>query len=142
MYPCKHLVLFKTSPRRLLKTSSAKQFFVKMSSRRLDVFKMSSRGLPKGPQDVFKKASWNYVLKTPWRQLGHILEDKKMLHWRRLQDVFKTPSVRLYQDKCLLGYVMKIMLQILENKLVSVIKDAILIWWVTKKLHIQRRYFW
>ena len=40
------------------------------------------------------------------RRLQDVLEDKKMLHWRRLtrlQDVFKASSVRLHQGECLLG---------------------------------------
>ena len=50
-------------------------------------------------QDIFNKTTCNYALKTFWRRLGI----KKVLHWRYLQDVFKTPSVRPHQDKCLLG---------------------------------------
>ena len=45
----------------------------------------------------------NYVLKTSSRRFKDVLEDKKMLHWRRLEDFFKTSSVRLHQDECLLG---------------------------------------
>ena len=33
-----------------------------------------------------------------------VLKDKKMSHWRRLEEVFKTSSVRLHQDEYLLGF--------------------------------------
>ena len=41
------------------------------------------------------------------RRLQDVLKDKKMLYWRRLQDVFKTSSVRLHYDECLLGNCIK-----------------------------------
>ena len=64
-------------------------------------------------QDVFK-TSWRRLqrntfclpwplLKTSSRRLQNVLEDKKMLQRRRLEDVLKTSSVRLHQDECLLG---------------------------------------
>ena len=64
-------------------------------------------------QDVFK-TSWRRLqrntfclpwplLKTSSRRLQDVLEDKKMLQRRRLEDVLKTSSVRLHQDECLLG---------------------------------------
>ena len=66
--------------------------------------------LLKAFQDVFKtssrrvcKTSCNYVFKTSTRRLRDVLEDKKMLHWRRLEDDFKTSLVRLRQDKSLLS---------------------------------------
>ena len=59
------------------------------------VFKTSSRRVC--------KTSCNYVFKTSTRRLRDVLEDKKMLHWRRLEDDFKTSLVRLRQDKSLLG---------------------------------------
>ena len=43
-------------------------------------------------QDVLKM-SCNYILKTSWRRLEDVLEDKKMLHWRRLQYVFTKTTV-------------------------------------------------
>ena len=61
-------------------------------------------------QNVFKtsyKTSCNYVLKTSSRRLHDALEDKKMLHSRRLEDVLKTSSVRLHQEECLLGVSLK-----------------------------------
>ena len=60
-----------------------------MSSRRLQhVFKTSSRR----PQRNNFLSS-----KTSSRRLQGDLEDVKLLHWRRVEDVFKT-------NKCLLGY--------------------------------------
>ena len=54
----------------------------------------------KSLQDVFKITSQD-VFKTFSR---HLIREK-MLHWRRLQDVFKTsPPRRLHQDECLLGW--------------------------------------
>ena len=83
------------------------QKIVKASSRHIeDVF---ARHLPRRLQDVFARrpledvfmmTSWNNVLKTFWRRLGR---QKKVLHWRHLQDFFKTFSVRLHQDECLVG---------------------------------------
>ena len=60
-----------------------------------DVFKTSSRRVC--------KTSCNYVFKTSTRRLRDVLEYKKMLHWRRLEEDFKMSLVRLHQDKCLLG---------------------------------------
>ena len=57
--------------------------------------KMPSRRL----QDVFARR----IAIMSSRRLQDVLEDKKMLHWRRLEDVLKTSSVRLHQDECLLG---------------------------------------
>ena len=92
--PSKHFLFSKTSLRRLEDVFSVTLFVfqdvLKTSSRRicdtssLNVFKTSSRRLPRR---IF-------------------LEDKKMLHWRRLQDVSKTSSVRLHQDECLLGSIL------------------------------------
>ena len=45
-------------------------------------------------QDVFKKASCNYVLKTSSRHFEDVLEDRKVLRRRRLQDVSSTSSPR------------------------------------------------
>ena len=42
-------------------------------------------------EDVLKNKSCNYSFKT---SLQDVLEDKKMLRWRRLQDVFSTSSPR------------------------------------------------
>ena len=79
-------------------------------ARRLqDVFKTSSRCVSKTSssrrlQEVFKKTSCNYVLKSSWRRLQNVLEDKNMLPWRHLQDIFEASSVRLRQGECFLGY--------------------------------------
>ena len=79
-------------------------------ARRLqDVFKTSSRCVCKTSswrrlQEVFKKTSCNYVLKSSWRRLQNVLEDKNMLPWRHLQDIFEASSVRLRQGECFLGY--------------------------------------
>ena len=104
--PSKHFLFLKTSSRRFQEVFSVTLFVFqdlwKTSSRRLqDVFairlhKMSSRRL----QDVFARRLAIMSL----RRLQYVLEDKKTLHWRRLEDVFKTSSVRLHQEECLLGY--------------------------------------
>ena len=101
----------KTSWRRLQDVFAIR--LPKASSRRLqdvfarrlqDLFKtFSKRACKTILQDDFKKTSCNYVSKTSSRCLQDVLQDKKMLHWRRLQDVFKTSSVRIHQDECLLG---------------------------------------
>ena len=107
--PSKHFLFSKTSSRRFEDVFSVTLFVfqdvLKMSSRRLqDVFairfpKTSSRRLQDVFQDVFK----TYVQDVLQLCLQDVLEDKKVLHWRRLQDVFKTSSVLLHQDECLLG---------------------------------------
>ena len=101
-YPRKYFLFSKMSWRRL-QSNNFSSF--KTSSRRAcktsfkDVFKTSSRCICKTSssrrlQDVFKRTSCNYILKTFSRRLQNVLKDKKMLHWRRLQDVFSMPSSR------------------------------------------------
>ena len=75
--------VFKTSSRRICNTSS------------YNVFKTFSRRL----EDVFARR----IAIMSSRRLQNVLEDKKMLHWRRLEDVLKTSSVRFHQGECLLG---------------------------------------
>ena len=90
--------VFKTSSRRLQcnNLSSCEDIFrtphlQDAFARHLQkVFKTSSS---RRHQDVFKKTSCNYVLKTSWKT-------KKCY----TKDVFKTSSVRLHQDKCLLCF--------------------------------------
>ena len=72
--------VLKTSLRRICNTSS------------YNVFKTSSRRLPRHFQDVFAKG----LAVMSSRRLGR---QKKCY----TEDVFKTSSVRLYQDECLLG---------------------------------------
>ena len=55
-----------------------------------DVFKTFSRRLQDVFQDVFKTCLQDVLQLC----LQDVLEDKKMLHWRRLQDVFSTSSPR------------------------------------------------
>ena len=72
---------WKTSWRRfedLLKTFSEDV----LQTRLEDVFKTSCRS--------FCKASYKHILKTSWRSFQDVLEDKKILRWRRLQDVLET----------------------------------------------------
>ena len=77
--PCKHFVCLQNT----LKTSSR------------PVFETSSR----------------HVLKTSWRRLqrnsfsfSNVLEDEKLLRWRRVEDVFKTCLEDVLKtNKCLLG---------------------------------------
>ena len=89
-----------------------------------DVFKISWKRLQR---NIFlsPKTSSRRVCKTSSRRLHEhvcqlfledVLEDKKMLHWRHLQDVFKTSAVRLHQDECLLGITQTL---IALNKLIS-----------------------
>ena len=99
--------VFKTSSRHVFKTSSKHVF--RTSSRHLQrnnfsSSKTSSRRLERCLQDVFKtsarrlcKISSRCLCKISLRRLQDVLEDVKLLRWRRrLQDVFKT-------NKCLLG---------------------------------------
>ena len=87
-------------PRPLPKTSSRRlqDVFLK---RLQDVFKTSSKRLPRRLQDVFVRRlaimssrCLQYVFKMC---LQYVLQ-------LCLQDVFKTSSVRLHQDECLLGW--------------------------------------
>ena len=102
--------VLKTSCRRLQRNSFSSS---KMSSRCLqDVFKTSSRHVCNASsEDVFKTSSRGFheevlqlclggFFETSWRRPER---QKKILRWRRLQNVFKTYSVRLHQDECLLG---------------------------------------
>ena len=64
------------------------------SSRRLQhVFSVTILRLPRRLEDVLK-TSCKDVLKTSWRPLARrledVLEDEKLLRWRRLEDVLKT----------------------------------------------------
>ena len=88
-YPSKHFLFSKTS--------SAQHFLSsKTSWKRLeDVFtirlpEISSRRLARRLQDVFKTCLQDVLQLC----LEDVLEDKKMLHWRRLEDVFSTSSPR------------------------------------------------
>ena len=81
-YPCKHLLIFKTSWRHVLfedvlKTSS------KISWKRLeDVFKKTCKMKNCYAEDFLKASR-----KTSWRCLQDLLEDEKLLRWRRLEDM-------------------------------------------------------
>ena len=98
--PRRHENFFKTSSRCVCKTPYKN--FCKMSWRRLrDVFairlpKTSSRGL----QNVFKTSSKTSsrhlqdAFKTCWQDvLEDVLNDKKMLHWKRVQHVLTKTNV-------------------------------------------------
>ena len=99
--PDKHFVclqdVLKTSSRHFFKTSSRHVF--KTSSRH--VFKTSSRHVFKTFSRHVLKTSSRPVFKSPWRRLQRnnfsssrrlqdVLENKKWLRWRRIEDVFKT----------------------------------------------------
>ena len=97
--------VFKTTSRRICNTSSSSVF--KTSSRRLqdvlqDVFKAFSRRIQDILQDVFKTPSTRlqdvFARRLAIMSLRR-LEDKKCY----TEDFFKTSSVRLHQDECLLG---------------------------------------
>ena len=83
--PCKYFVslhsVFKTSSRYVFKTSSRYAF--KTSSRH--VFKTFSR-------NVFKTSSRVFA-----RSLQDVLEDLKLLRWRRVEDVVKTCLEDVYK---------------------------------------------
>ena len=61
--------IFKTSPRNVFKTSTV---------------------LLQYNNFLFSKTSRRRLANMSWRRLEHALEDKKLLHLRRLQDVLKT----------------------------------------------------
>ena len=62
-------------------------------SKHLLVFKMSSTRLQRNNFSS-SKTSWRRLANTSWRHLARrledVLEDKKLLRWRRLEDVLKT----------------------------------------------------
>ena len=83
--------VFKTSSRRLQRNNFS---FSKTFSRRLarclkGVFKTSWKTKNCYAEGVLKTSS-RHVLKTSSRRLEDVLEDKKLLSWRRVKDVFKT----------------------------------------------------
>ena len=95
-HPNKHFLFSKTSWRRLEDVFSVTLFVFQdvfktylryvFLKRLQDVFKTFSRRL----QDVFARR----LAIISSRRLQDVLEDKQMLHWRRLQDVFSTSSPR------------------------------------------------
>ena len=106
-YPQKYLVslqdIFKTSSRHIFKTSSRHAF--KTSSRHVFktssrlVFKTSSRR-PQNKNFLSSKSSSKRLARCLQdvfaKRLQDVLEEEKLLRWRRVEDVFKT-------NKCLLG---------------------------------------
>ena len=56
-------------------------------------------------QDVFKKSSGRHLVNTSWRRLGREKDVTLKTFSGRLEDVFNRSSIRLHQDKCLLGYI-------------------------------------
>ena len=96
-FVCLHSV-FKTSTRYVFKTSSThvlKTCLKDMSSRH--VFKTSSKRLQR---NNFSSS------KTSLRRLQDVLEDVKLLRWRRVEDVLKTSSRRLQDQQMFAGYVL------------------------------------
>ena len=91
------LLLFLFSLKYVRKDLPSKHFlFSKTSSRRLeDVFRVALFRLPRRLQNVFAKR----LAIMSWRRLQDVLEHKKCY----TEDIFKTSSVRLHQDECLLG---------------------------------------
>ena len=76
------------------KASNFSQFFWRLTkiilpSKHLLVFKTSSTRLQRN-NFTSSKTSWRCLAKTSWRLLQDVLEDEKLLRWRRLQDVLKT----------------------------------------------------
>ena len=91
------LLLFLFSLKYVRKDLPSKHFlFSKTSSRRLeDVFRVALFRLPRRLQNVFQNVlqlCLGDVFKTSWKT-------KKCY----TEDIFKTSSVRLHQDECLLG---------------------------------------
>ena len=76
--------VFKTSSRHIFKTSSRG-----LQRNNFSSSKTSSRGFARCLQDVFK-TSLRRLHKTSSRRLEDVLEDQKLLRWRRVDDVFKT----------------------------------------------------
>ena len=92
--PSKHFLFSKTSWRRLQRNT------FRFPRPLEDVFKTYLQYVfLKCLQDVFKTCLQDVLQLC----LQDVLEDKKMLHWRRLEEALKTSSVRLHQDECLLG---------------------------------------
>ena len=92
--PSKHYLFSKMSWRRVCKTSSKDVF--KTSSQ--DVFKTFSRGLQdvsaRGRlEDVLKKTSCNYILKTSWKTKKCYSEEVFKTSSRRLQYVFTKTNI-------------------------------------------------
>ena len=82
--PSKHLLVFKTSWRRLQD----------MSRRRLQhVFSLTILRLPRRFEDVLK-TSWRSLAKTSWRRFQDLSQDFLKTSWRRLEDI----SWRCLQD--------------------------------------------
>ena len=81
--------LLKTSWRRIYNTSS------------WNIFKKSCKTSSRRFQDVSKTCLQDVLQLC----LEDVLEDKKILLWRRLEDVLKTSSVRLHHDECLLSWI-------------------------------------
>ena len=88
--------------------TSSQDVFKTFSRRLQDVFQTSSRRVKTCLQDIFFKTS-SRRLQEVFKKTSckDVLEDKKMLHRKRLQDIFKTSSVRLYQHETLLGHCTK-----------------------------------
>ena len=83
--PSKHFLFSKTSSRRLEDVFSVTLFVFQ------DVFKTYLQYVfLKRLQDVFARR----LAIMSSRRLQDVLEDKKMLHWRHLQDIFCTSSPR------------------------------------------------
>ena len=83
--PDKHFVCLQD----VLKTSS--RHFFKTSSRH--VFKTSSRHVLKTSSRPVFKSPWRRLQRNNFsssRRLQDVLENKKWLRWRRIEDVFKT----------------------------------------------------
>ena len=87
--PSRHV--FKTSSRHAFKTSSRHVFKACLQ----DVFNVTIFRLPKCLQDFFKTSSRRLARcfqDVFARRLQDVLEDKKLLHWRHVEDVFKASS--------------------------------------------------
>ena len=118
---CLQYVFFKTFSRRVCKMSSSRLLQDVFARRFQNVFKTSSRGVCKTSSSTCLQED---VLQL---RLEDVLEDKNMLHWRRMQDIFKKSSVHLHQNICFLGVYCNCFLTKLRDVMKFKINDTFLI---------------
>ena len=89
--------------RDVLKTSSRYDFKTCLE----DVFSVTIFRLPRCLQDVLWEVlkTSSRLFKTSWKRFQDLLEDVKLLRWRRVEDVLNT-------NKCLLGHVFMLRIKV------------------------------
>ena len=118
---CLQYVFFKTFSRRVCKMSSSRLLQDVFARRFQNVYKTSSRGVCKTSSS---RCLQEDVLQL---RLEDVLEDKNMLHWRSMQDIFKKSSVHLHQNICFLGVYCNCLLTKLRDVMKFKINDTFLI---------------